>query len=101
VVRQWLVAEWFEPFVEFSDPPGTWSVPPELRISADVDDSGVPQDAEMLGNGRLAHVEGGYEFTDATLALSEKIEDPPAIRVSHHIEHGARHHLERRRARWV
>ena len=64
-----------EPLVELYEWLGPDAVQAALRVCAHVDEACLPEDSEMLGNGRLADAEAVDELADSSLAVTEEIED--------------------------
>jgi len=60
---------------------GAQPVDAALRVGLDVDQPGVPQHPQVLGDRRLADAERVHERADRPLADEQQVEDPPALRL--------------------
>ena len=67
--------------------------PPPYRdllalIDARLDQTGIAQDPEVLGDRGLAQLELANELADRALSGAQQIEDPAAVRLREDVEHG-------------
>src|SRR5829696_8443999 len=67
---------------------GPQPVPAPLALSAHTHDTGVAQDAQMLRHPRLADREPVDQLADGPFAVTEQVENPPALRVREDVESG-------------
>src|SRR4051812_46070530 len=67
---------------------GRQSARPPLPISAARDQTGLLQHLQMLGDGRLAHREGGGKLVDGSLAVRQPSEDRATGRIGESGEDG-------------
>src|SRR5829696_4937991 len=67
---------------------GPQPVPAPLALSAHTHDTGVAQDAQMLRHPRLADREPVDQLADGPFAVTEQVENPPALRVREDVEGG-------------
>jgi hypothetical protein len=81
-----------QPRVEIGQRLGAYPVEAALRIDARLDQSGVTQDPQVLGNRRLAEAETLHEFADRSLAVSQQLEDLEPARLGEHLERWKRLH---------
>lgn len=77
-----------KPVVEFAEWGGADAVETALSIDADIHEAAVAEDAEMLGNCRLAEAEGVHEVTDGALAFEQEIEDAAPVWFGEELERG-------------
>src|SRR5438309_8660109 len=65
---------------------GADAVEPTLRVGADVDQPSLAQDAQMLGDGRLAEVQLANQVANGPLAEAQQIENAASIGISDDFE---------------
>ena len=63
-------------------------VEPSLRLDARLDEPGLAQDAQVLGDGGLAQRQSADELADGPLAFTQQIEDSPPVRLGQDFERG-------------
>jgi len=78
--------ELFEPGVELLKWSRFQPVEAALRVDCRFDEAGVAKDAEVLGDGRLGHMELPLDLTDGMLVESEKAEDRTAVGLGDDLE---------------
>src|SRR5829696_1257176 len=67
---------------------GPQPVPAPLALRAHAHDTGVAQDAQMLRHPRLADREAVDQLADGPFAVTEEVENAPALRVREDVEGG-------------
>jgi hypothetical protein len=77
-----------QPLVDLAQRLDTDAVQPALGIDARFDQTGLAQDAQMLGDGRLADIQVLDELGDGTLAGAQEIENAPSIGFGEDLEGG-------------
>ena len=84
-----------QPVVELCERLGADAVQAALRIRAGLDEAGVLENPEVLGDGGLAEPEAINELANGPLALAEQIQDrePPAL--GKNLERGEFAHAKR------
>src|SRR5438309_10408774 len=65
---------------------GADAVEPTLRVGADVDQPSLAQDAQMLGDGRLAEVQLANQVANGPLAEAQEVQDAPSLWVGDDLE---------------
>jgi hypothetical protein len=75
-----------EPLVDLLQGLAADAVEAALGVDAGFDQTGVAEDTEVLGDGRLADGKGLDEVSDRALAVPEEIEDAPAVALGQHLE---------------
>jgi hypothetical protein len=75
-----------EPVVELHERLGPNAVEAPLRVRACFDEARILEDAEVLGDGRLAEPDAVDELADGSLALPEQVEDLNPPRLGEHLE---------------
>jgi hypothetical protein len=78
--------ELFEPGVELLKWSRFQPVEAALRVDCRFDEAGVAKDAEMLGDGRLGHVELALDLADGLLIESQEAEDRAAVGLGDDLE---------------
>lgn len=79
-------AKRLQPFVHLAKRLGVEPIHPLLSFGASDDEAGLPEDPEMLRDGRLTHPEMVHEIANRHLAIDEDIEDLPSMRFGEHSE---------------
>jgi hypothetical protein len=64
-----------QPRVDLPERFGSKAVEPPLSVGPHLDESGFTQDAQVLGDGRLAEVQVRDERTHGLLIIAEELED--------------------------
>jgi hypothetical protein len=75
-----------EPGVELLKRSGLQAIEAALRVDSRFDEAGVAKDAEVLGDGRLGHMELPLDLADGLLVESEKAEDRTAVGLGDDLE---------------
>src|SRR5262245_66431850 len=81
-----------EPLVELGERFRSDAIQPALCVHARLDQSGVPEDAQMFGHGRLAHADTVDELADRPLAVTEQIENRQPTRLGENLESSKARH---------
>ena len=76
-----------EPLVDRLQGLRSHAVETSLGVAADLDEPRLAENPQVLGDGWLAQLELRDKLAYRLLCLSEEIEDPPAVRLGHDIEH--------------
>lgn len=82
------LAERLKPVVQFPQALGLEAVDPPLRVHRGLDHPGLPENAEVLGDRGLGHVEAAFDFPYGLVGGDQEAEDGPAIGLGHEIERG-------------
>jgi hypothetical protein len=69
-----------EPLDDLCQRLGTEPVPASLAIRANLDEIGLSQHLQVLGDSRLAEADVRHELVDRPLAVAQEVEDLPARR---------------------
>lgn len=77
-----------QPLVEHPERLRPYSVQATLRVGAHLDQAGLAQDAQVLGDGRLAQIEPLYQIAHRRFGRLQEIEDAPAVRLCEDLERG-------------
>ena len=80
-----------EPLVDLLQRLGPEPVDPALGVGADLDHSGVAQHPQVLRHRGLADVQRRHQVADRALPLPQEVEDPAAVGLGEHLEHGHYH----------
>jgi hypothetical protein len=75
-------AQAFNPRSQLADSGGVQLVDAPLRIAANADEIGLPQDSQMLRNGRSSHLETARDFAGAERSAGKDFHDLPARRIA-------------------
>ncbi len=81
-------AELGEPGIELLKRSGLEPVEAALRVDGGFDEACFAKDAEVLGDGRLGHVELALDLTDGLLVESEEAEDRATVGLGDDVEGG-------------
>jgi hypothetical protein len=77
-----------EPLVDRPQGFRSHAVETPLGIAADLDETRLAEDPQMLGDGRLAQLELLDKLPDGTLAGAQQIEDLATVRLRDDLEYG-------------
>jgi hypothetical protein len=71
-----------KPLVHLAQRFGSNPIDPPLSLNPGVHQAGVPEQAQMLGDGRLGHRQSGYQLADRAFSQPQQVQDlaPVALR---------------------
>ena len=81
-----------EPVVKLDERLETEAVKPSLSVRSHDDESGIAQDAQVLGDSRLAEPQPSYEVSHWQLFPEQQIKDPASARLCDHIHRRVDNH---------
>jgi len=81
-------AEGSEPRVDFPERFGPEAIEAALPVDGSLDEAGIAEDAEVLGDGGLGHAEVALDLSDGLLGGDQEGEDGAAAGLGNNFERG-------------
>ena len=82
---------WREPRVDLGERLGTQPVNASLRVDACLDETGIPQHAQVLRDSWLVHIQRFHQLADREVLLAQEVEDATATGFGEDLEEGSGH----------
>ena len=87
-VSQPEAAELREPVIDFTKRLGLQPIEAALSVDGGLDEAGVPQNAQVLGDGGLGHAKPALDFAYGLFRGDQQAEDRAAVRFGDDFEGG-------------